>query len=251
MKPLIGITADIDDGSRFARRYAGKKIVHLWSAYLEAVLEAGGAAVLLAPLSHLEHLDLMLGKLDGILLTGSASDVPPSFYGEKIIKAAHVAPKPERAKFEKELVLRAARLGLPMLGICGGEQIINVAFEGSLFQDITLQCQTPICHESGGSSAQNMHEVEIEPETRLARLLFAKPPKKKTRITVNSSHHQAVKKLGRGLRLSAKARDGIIEGIEAEKGFIIGVQWHPERLYRQKPEQYRLLRQFLKECAKT
>jgi len=251
MKPLIGITADIDDAGRFARRYAGKKIVHLWSAYLEAVQDAGGAAILLAPSRHLKHLDLLLNKVDGILLTGSASDVPPSLYGEKIIKAGHVSPKPERARFEKELVLRAARLGLPVLGICAGEQLINVAFHGSLFQDLALQCSSKIRHQPAPSQTRALHQVEIEPQTRLAHLLFAQPPKNKKHITVNSSHHQAVKELGKGLRVSAKSPDGIIEGIEAEEGFIVGVQWHPERLYKQKPEQFRLIQQFLKESARA
>jgi len=245
MKPLIGITAEVDDGGRFARGYAGKKIVHLWSAYLEAVGDAGGAAVLLAPAKDPGDIDLILGRLDGILLTGSAKDVPPSFYGEKIIKAAKVRPMPERSAFEKELVLKAAKAGIPVLGICGGAQIINVAFGGTLFQDIKFQCKTSVKHAASGKGPA-LHEVNIQGDTLLSEMLFPRPVHKPKRIIVNSSHHQAVKKAGSGLRVSARAADGVIEAIESEKGFVLGVQWHPERMYQDNSRQFSLIRKFLR-----
>ena len=250
MKPLIGVTADMDDASRFSKRYAGKIIVHLWDAYLQAVRDAGGVPVLLAPARDLREISLLLKRLDGILISGGAFDIPPSFYGEKTIPGAKVKPKPERAKFEKQLVKDAAKAGKPVLGICGGLQIINVAFGGSLFQDIALQCRTKIAHNSSSGKPMAMHEVDVEPDSILAQALFSKPAKNKERITVNSSHHQAIKKIGKGLRLTAAAPDGLIEAIEAKTGFLIGVQWHPERLYREKRGQFRLLEQFVK-AAKT
>jgi putative glutamine amidotransferase len=246
MKPLIGVTADIDDGSRFSKRYAGKIIVHLWDAYLQAVRDAGGVPVLIAPARDSGEISLLLKRLDGILISGGAFDVPPSFYGEKIIPGARVKPKPGRATFERRLVQDAVKAGKPVLGICGGHQIINVAFGGSLIQDIPLQCKTGTAHNTISGKPVAMHSVDVEPDTVLARALFSKPIKSRKRITVNSFHHQAVKKIGRGLRATASAQDGLIEAIEAKKGFVIGVQWHPERLYREKSEQLRLLEQFIK-----
>jgi len=246
MKPLIGVTADIDDALRFSKRYAGKKIVHLWDAYLQAVRDAGGVPVLVAPAEDIGEIALLLKRLDGILISGGTFDVPPSFYGEKTIPGARVKPKPERAKFERQLVLDAVRAGKPVLGICGGHQIINVALGGSLFQDIALQCRTKIAHNSPTGKPMAMHGVDVEPDSMLMRALFPKPVKKMKRITVNSSHHQAIKEIGKGLRVTAAARDGLIEAIEGKDGFLIGVQWHPERLYREKREQFRLLEQLVK-----
>jgi len=245
MKPLIGITADVDDGSRFASRYAGKKILHMWSAYFEAITDSGAAAVLLAP-GKPEDIGLILSRLDGILLTGTASDVPPSFYGEKTIKAAKVKPNHERAEFERVLILQAIRRGLPILGICGGEQILNVALGGSLYQDVRLQVGKKVSHESSSSKNPAMHEVEIKPGSLLSRSLFSVRSKKPTRLMVNSYHHQAIKKPGKGLKVSAICKaDGLIEAVEAEKGFALGVQWHPERMYQTSQPQSRLIRHFL------
>jgi putative glutamine amidotransferase len=249
MKPLIGITADVDDGSRFAKRYSGKKILHMWSAYFEAITDSGAAAVLLAP-GKPEDIGLILSRLDGILLSGTASDVPPSFYGEKTIKAAKVKPNSERGKFERDLILKAIQRGLPILGICGGEQILNVALGGSLYQDVRLQVGKKVSHESSSSKNPAMHEVEIEPCTLLSRLLFPGRSKKPNRLMVNSYHHQAIKKPGKGLKVSAICKaDGVIEAVEAEKGFVLGVQWHPERMYKEKAEQSSLIRQFLRKAS--
>jgi len=245
MKPVIGITADIDDAGRFSARYAGKKMVHLWDAYLDAARDTGGIPVLLAPTRNSKDIKQMLSRVDRVIISGGAFDVPPSFYGEKILKAAKVKPKPERAGFERKLILEAKRWGVPVLGICGGEQIINVAFGGSLFQDLRLQVKTKIKHEPGSDKETAMHEVNIQPGSLLARLLFENEPGDKKTTLVNSSHHQAIKKPGKGLRVSAIAADGLIEAIEAKKGFIIGVQWHPERLYQKMPEQFRLLERFV------
>jgi putative glutamine amidotransferase len=245
MRPLIGVTADIDDGGRFSKRYAGKSMVHIWEAYLQAVRDAGGAPVLLAPTERSGEIDQVLEMLHGVLISGSAFDVPPEFYGEKKIHATKLKPAPLRAEFERQVALRSIKAGKPLLGICGGEQIINVAFGGSLFQDIPLQFETRIKHSQGGR-APAMHKVDVEPDTVLARALFSKPIKNRKRITVNSFHHQAVKEIGKGLRVSAIAEDGLIEAIEGSCGFVLGVQWHPERLYLEKLEQARLLRNLVK-----
>jgi len=246
MKPLIGITADIDDGSRFSQKYSGKRIVHLWERYINAIQDAGGGAILIPVSDDQRDVKIILERIDGLLVSGGAFDVPPFYYGEELLADARVKPKEERSKFEKALILEAVKRGMPILGICGGEQIINVAFGGSLFQDIPSQCQKHLEHEQKLPANQISHQVEIQPNTLLAKILFKKPCRKKKVIWVNSTHHQAVKKAGRGLKVSALAPDKIIEAIEAEQGFIIGVQWHPELLYPNYPEQFQLLAEFIR-----
>jgi len=250
MKPLIGITADIDDGSRFAPRLKGKRIVHLWERYLKAVQDTGGTAILLPVSADRRDVKTLLDRIDGLLISGGAFDVPPSYYGEKLIKRARVKPKPERSKFERRLILEAVKAGMPILGICGGAQIINVSFGGSLFQDICYQYPSGLPHEQKTPPARAAHPVVVLPGTLLARSLFPRPISTAKTIRVNSTHHQAVKKIGTGLRVSARAPDGLIEAVEAEKGFIIGVQWHPELLYPKHPEQFRLLSEFINAAKK-
>jgi putative glutamine amidotransferase len=250
MKPLIGVTADIDDGSRFNEKLKGKRIVHLWERYLLAVRDAGAAAVLLPPSANQADAGVLLDRIDGLLVSGGAFDVPPSYYGEHPIKAAGVKPKLERSQFERELILLAARRGLPVLGICGGVQIINVTFGGSLYQDLSRQRKGHLAHEQKLPPSKVSHEVAVSPDTLLARLVFGRQIRRPVEIMVNSTHHQAVKTVGRGLRVCASAPDGIIEAIESETGFILGVQWHPELLYPHYPEQARLLKKFVEEAKR-
>ena len=251
MKPLIGVTADIDDGSRFKKRLKGKRIVHLWERYLIAVSDAGGTPVLLPVGRDREDLRVLLSRLDGILISGGAFDVPPDFYGERLLREAGVKPKQERSRFERELVLAAGKRGLPILGICGGEQIINVAFGGSLFQDIGQQYPSGLEHEQKIPPIQVSHSVVVLPGTLLSRSLFLKPIATAKTIRVNSTHHQAVKKLGAGRRVAARAPDGLIEAVESKRGFILGVQWHPELLYPKHPEHARLWKEFIKAAIRS
>lgn len=215
MRPLIGITCDYDsaDPCKF----------WLKEEYAAAVLDAGGTPVLLAPLAGLKVGDVA-GRLSGLVITGGDFDIEPRHYGE--------APLPglgklnsRRSGFELELVRWAGRNDLPVLGICGGMQAINVAFGGTLYQDISTQLPgAALNHEQGRNT--RAHKVSIEPNTLLAGLL------QKTEIETNSSHHQSVKEVAPGLRASGIASDGIIEAIENENSrFMLGLQWHPEALY--------------------
>lgn len=245
MKPLIGITADIDDGARFSERYAGKKIVHLWERYPQAIRDAGGAVALLVPSENLDEINIILNKLDGLLISGGAFDIPPEDYGEELI-SEKVKTKPGRSRFERELILKAIKAGIAILGICGGEQAINVALGGTLYQDLPFQKPSCLTHEQRGENIQVAHPVEIDRDSILAQLLFGKKKRNAKSIWVNSTHHQSVKHLGKGLRISAFAPDQVIEAIELERGFVVGVQWHPELLYTTYPEQYRLLKGFVR-----
>ena len=140
-------------------------------------------------------------------------------------KYKDIVTKKERTKFELLISEKALKKNMPLLGICGGEQLLNVLYGGSLIQDIRMDSNTSINHEQTNPRNQTSHDVKIIQSTKLMKII------KKETIKVNSAHHQAVKKLGNGLITNAVAKDGIIEGIEDQNmNFCLGVQWHPEFL---------------------
>lgn len=222
--PLIGLSLDhLADprGPAFS-------LHQLRAAYADAVVCAGGAPLLLAPLLG-DVLTAVLTHLDGVILTGGAFDVPPALYGAPPSK--RLGPlKPERTAFELSLLEGARARGLPVLGICGGMQLVNVACGGTLYQDLAEEFPDALAHEQPGDRRQPGHAVNPQPSTRLAMLVGAAP------LPVNSSHHQGIKVLGHGLRESARSSDGLIEAIEAPgDSFLMGVQWHPELLCDSEP----------------
>jgi putative glutamine amidotransferase len=224
VRPLIGITCDYDsaDPGKFWLR----------EEYAAAVHDAGGMPVLLAPLAGLRIGDVE-GKFSGFVITGGDFDIEPHYYRESPLPGLGKL-NPRRSGFELELVRRAFRNDVPVLGICGGMQAINVAFGGTLYQDISTQLPgASLNHQQGRST--RAHKVSITPDTLLAGLL------QKTAIETNSSHHQSVKEVAPGLRASGAAPDGIIEAIEnKDSRFMLGVQWHPESLYVNDPRWLRV-----------
>jgi putative glutamine amidotransferase len=219
MRPLIGITCDYDsaDPSKFWLR----------EEYAAAVLDAGGMPVLLAPLAGL-HVRDVAGKLSGFVITGGDFDIEPHHYGEAPLPGLGKLNQ-RRSGFELELVRWAFRNDLPVLGICGGMQAINVAFGGTLYQDISTQLPGVSLNHAQGRNTR-AHQVSIKPNTLLAGLLH------KIVAETNSSHHQGVKEVAPGFQASATASDGIIEAIEnKDSRFILGLQWHPESLYLNDP----------------
>jgi putative glutamine amidotransferase len=216
MKPLIGINLDISKGP--------PAVAKIQSSYFESVLAAGGIPVLLAPMPD-EDLKHLLVKLSGILLIGGL-DYCPTLYGEEPTDSVELID-PRRQDFDLRLVRYAAqRRDLPFLGICGGCQVLNIGLGGSLIQDISSELpQSNVAHvHSDSQKTVHKHPVLLEEGTRLAGIY------KRTRLDVPTNHHQAVKILGKGLRASAKADDGIVEALEStDHRFMLGVQWHPER----------------------
>ena len=188
--------------------------------YISAVVSAGGLPFLLAHEPDL--LDLYLSDLDGLIITGGSFDVDPELYGESV-RHETVTTKPERTHMEMALLKGAMEQDLPVLGICGGQQLLHVALGGTLVQHIPDEGPDGLAHEQPNPRHETGHDVKIEHGTLLHDIIGF------DEIKVNSAHHQAVRDDAPAAIVNARAPDGIIEGIEArELTFCLGVQWHPE-----------------------
>ncbi len=213
-RPLIGITTRLDPAKDtfYLRRY-----------YAEAVAAAGGTPVYIPLVKDREALLSLAGRLDGLLLSGSNSDIDPAHYGEEPRQGLGDVV-PERDAADLLLLDYAESRRLSVLGICFGAQSLNVSRGGSLIQDLESQCPGALKHEQGVPYDRTSHGIAIEPESLLARLAGG------VEARVNSTHHQAMKEVGRDLRIVAKALDGVIEAVEDTRAdrFVLGVQWHPE-----------------------
>lgn len=237
--PVIGVTPDFNAGKR--KDMGGKEPTYFLRArYIQAIQEAGGVPLVLPLVISRKEQTFLLQQLDGLLVTGSGSDLAPHFYGESK-QYPFQQMSEERARLELGLSKLAFQHQVPTLGICGGMQSMNVALGGNLIQDIPTQIATKIQHLQKKSAEYTAHHVRIEPKTLLRRIF------KKPMIPVNSSHHQSVKSIPRSFQISALAPDGVIEAIEAvNHPFWLGVQWHPEFLYRKDVLQKRLFSAFIK-----
>jgi len=215
--PLIGVSTSITVGKHPERAYVN-------STYLHAVQQAGGVPVALPPQLSAASLERLTRGLDGLLLTGGG-DMDPGLFGEEPHSTLYdVAPA--RDTVETAAVRIALERRLPILAICRGIQVLNVALGGSLYQDVGTDPATEIRHSQEAPRDQPTHKVKVQAGSRLAQTLGA------DEIEVNSMHHQAVKAVGAGLVAVAWAPDQIIEGLELTdpSRFVLGVQWHPEEL---------------------
>jgi len=239
--PLIGITADLDNGGS---RTSTEPTLFLPERYTTVVEQAGGAPLVL-PFTNLKPtLRRYLDSIDGLLISGGNFDIHPRYYGEKAIKElGNVITA--RTEFEIDLAGLALARDMPILGICGGAQAINVLLGGSLYQDIATQCASAGEHQQSGKKATGGHRIEVKEGTLLHSIV------ERASMEVNTTHHQAVKALGKGLVVNAVADDGIIEGIESVRNsFVLGVQWHPEVLARRQPAQRRIISCFVERCMR-
>ncbi len=211
-KPLIGIASDVHVTPGKRER------AFVYTTYINSLLEAGAVPVLIPP--QPENAEEIVRELDGIVLAGG-EDCDPAVYGEE--PHPSVEPMDPRRQANDLTLARVAReRGIPTLGICLGLQVMNVAAGGSLVQDIDSQIRTQIKHASEPTDRAR-HKIKVEPGSRLAQIL----PRRE--LNVNSSHHQAIKNVGEGFRVTAYAPDGIVEGLEDPRHpFYVGVQWHPE-----------------------
>ncbi|OYV72345.1 MAG: hypothetical protein B7Z72_04975, partial [Gemmatimonadetes bacterium 21-71-4] len=197
--------------------------VRLNQRYTDALQRAGLIPVVVPPLAP-DAAHALLRRVDGLVLTGG-EDVDPALFGAATHPRAD-PPHPERDRSEIALTLAAHAQRLPTLAICRGVQLVNVAFGGSLIQDLPTQRPDALPHARDEDRGARVHAMTIDDGTRLARALGV------TRLTVNSLHHQALDRIGRGLRVAARADDGIIEAAEwaGDEWWMLGVQWHPEEL---------------------
>jgi len=213
--PLIGLTLDAEEPGG----YSSYPWYALRQNYAAAVIAAGGLPVALP--HHAEMAAEYLDRIAALIVTGGAFDVDPALYGAGD-RHASVRLKEARTKSELALLEGALGRGMPVLGICGGAQLLAVARGGRLIQHIPDEVQGALAHQRTESRHRAAHEIALTPGTLLARIVGAE------RMAVNSSHHQAIAEPGSAL-VNARAPDGVIEGIEDPNlPFCLGVQWHPE-----------------------
>lgn len=195
----------------------------------------------IAPGADEEELGRIAKMADGFLFTGG-KDIHPRHYGEEAAESVEYLPE-EREETDLDLIRIAFRQKRPMLGICYGMQLINVARGGDLYQDIPSQVPEAERHRAPNQDEAIFHRITVNTESKLHEIL------EKSEVRVNTSHHQAVKNPGEGLRIVARSDDGIIEGVEleGESLFCLGVQWHPERMTGSR-ETHKLFQKFINEC---
>jgi putative glutamine amidotransferase len=198
--------------------------VRLTAAYVTALENAGLIPLIVPPLSNPDAASAILDSVAGLVLTGG-EDVDPARYGEKRHEKVR-SINPARDATEAALIREAKERGTPVLAICRGIQILNVALGGSLVQDIPSQCETKIAHDEESARDSRTHEITVEPDSLIAAAVGTE------HLTVNSFHHQSVKRVADGMRVTARSPDGIIEGIEStdEDWWVMAVQWHPEEM---------------------
>ncbi len=217
-KPLVGITLDSE--------MPGGYSVYPWYAlrtnYADAIAAAGGIPIALP--HHTSLAADMLAAIDALVVTGGAFDVDPALYGA-VDTHETVTLKQGRTAAEHALLAGALARDMPVLGICGGEQLLAVALGGTLIQHIPDSVPGALAHEQPNPRHEPGHTVAITPGTLLHRIVGA------ASMQVNTSHHQAVRSAGTAALVNATAPDGVVEGIEdPSRRFCLGVQWHPEFL---------------------
>ena len=234
-RPAIGLTLDAEPPGGYSKLpwYA------LRQNYCDVVTRAGGLPVLLP--HEPEQAEAYLDRLDGLLVTGGAFDVDPALFGAA---ARHptVRTKDRRTAFELAIVTGALARDMVVLGICGGQQLLNVVLGGTLIQHIPDEVDASLAHEQPNPRTEAGHLVRVARGTLLHRITGA------DELAVNSAHHQAAKEVGQGVVVNATAEDGVIEGIEHPGyRFCLGVQWHPEYLI--SPGDGRILEAFVAAAA--
>lgn len=214
--PIIGYTLDYEEQPTYSK----KPWFAIRDNYTASVAALGAAPIALPhePAAVPAYLDLM----HGLVVTGGAFDVPPHMYGASS-QHETVITKDRRTEFEWAVTQGAIARGMPILGICGGEQLLNVVLGGTLIQHIPDSIADALAHEQPNPRDEPGHSVAIKEGTLLHKILG------KTEIMVNSAHHQAVADVPEGVVINCHAPDGVIEGIELPSHpFCLGVQWHPE-----------------------
>lgn len=222
-RPRILITLDTGISRRRGVPFAD---LRLKEAYVSAVLKAGGAPLMVAPTEDPEVITSLLEVMQGLVVTGGHFDIAPELYGEAERSQRVDDKKPGRTHFEWALMQGALAAGRPVFGVCGGMQLLNVVLGGTLIQDIAEAVPEALEHEQDSSPAGPDHPVHPVVGTALFTL-----GQQRRSLEVNSTHHQAIDRLGEGLEVWGRAPDGVVEAIGLKSNpHVFGVQWHPELL---------------------
>lgn len=215
-KPVIAITPDRNNGAEDIESH-----FFIRRNYCSAVADSGGTAIVLP--YRMDAVDDYLDLADGVILSGGMFDIAPALYGAASSYPDKVALKGDRTRFEQAVLRGALQRGMPLLGICGGMQLIAVELGAQLHQHLPSDLQNIVEHKQQAPCNESTHRIRIKPGSHLHRILGVEE------CLINSLHHQAVVEENRRFIAGAVADDGVIESIEAaEYPFCIGVQWHPE-----------------------
>jgi len=232
LPPIIGVTGHVDQSASLPNL----SLFAVGQSYVRAVELAGGVALILPPHLAEDKLRAAFERLDGLLLSGGGDVSPASYDAQDSGLVWRVDERRDRA--EITLAQWALAETIPLLAICRGAQVLNVAAGGTLIQDIPTQVSDALTHSAPIASRPKSavaHTVDVTSDSRLATLVGA------GELGVNSSHHQAVETLGAGLVITARAPDGIVEGLESPThAFCLGIQWHPEAMVESSPVMRRL-----------
>ncbi len=235
-QPVIGITLDSEESGA----YSAFPYYILRENYCHAISRAGGIPLLLP--QEVALAGHYAGLIEGLVVTGGNFDIDPATYGDGE-RHSTVITKDRRTAFEWALTEHALASHMPILGICGGEQLLNVILGGTLIQHIPDAVPGALEHEQKNPKNETSHSISITPGTLYHRIVGV------SQMQVNSTHHQAVGKVAPGCVVNAIAPDGVIEGIEySEHPFCIGLQWHPE--YEITPEDSALFTHFVQAAAR-
>jgi putative glutamine amidotransferase len=242
--PLIAITADFSGPEQAGLKTDQEPTFSLASRYCDAIQNAGGLPIIIPHSQSRTQIRHIMQRVDGLLISGGGFDIDPSYYGEQPITQLGKI-KAQRTFTEMESIALGLQRDLPMLGICGGAQAINVALGGSLYQDIATQLPKAREHQQRARNHSDGHAVELLPGTLLQKIF------NRGTMKVNTTHHQAIRDPGKGLVINATASDGIVEGIESTKhSFVLGVQWHPEVLAQRSPAHRKIFSSFIAICKR-
>jgi putative glutamine amidotransferase len=240
-KPKIGITLSETDEDIKYRWLARKAFDYIKHEYYQAILQVGGIPVLLPNVEAIGAIKEQISSIDGLLLTGGG-DLRPKHYGQNPHSKLGPTTR-DRDNFEFEAFGLALKDRLPILGICRGLQVLNVAMGGTLYQDLTCLNRSTLRHADPHQTTKVFHKVKIEKGSKLYKIVG------EAEIGTNSSHHQVIDRLGTGLKAVAWAPDGLIEAIEHSRyDFVIGVQWHPEGIMKRRHSQ-RIFEAFVKKAS--
>ncbi|MFC4766866.1 gamma-glutamyl-gamma-aminobutyrate hydrolase family protein [Effusibacillus consociatus] len=235
MRKLIGVTSSVHTTR------SGVEGIFVGDDYTAAIVEAGGLPMVLPMVTDEEALLALADQLDGLLLTGGV-DLDPAFFDEEPIpQLGEVSPV--RDEMEWKLTEEFLKRDKPIFAICRGVQVLNAVAGGTLYQDLAAQRRKIVQHTQRAPRWHASHQVSILPGSKLKKILQVDV------LRVNSFHHQAIRDAAPGFLVSATAHDGVIEAVESTSHrYVLGVQWHPENMWRRNPIFYKLFQVFVDHC---